>query len=157
MRRKDREVQDFEQIIEIIETCDTIRLGLSDGDYPYIVPMNFGYEIIDGQIYFYIHGAQSGRKIDLIKRNQVCSFEMDCSHLIELLPERGSVTMRYKCLMGKAKIDLLDGEEKQHGIDVLMNRYEETKNFNYSREAVSHTMTARLAVTEYSGKVNAPY
>ena len=41
MRRKDREVTDFDSIVRIIDKCDVLRLGLADGDYPYIVPVNF--------------------------------------------------------------------------------------------------------------------
>ena len=44
MRRKDREVTELEAVMEIIRQCDVLRLGLADGDYPYIVPMNFGWE-----------------------------------------------------------------------------------------------------------------
>ena len=31
MRRKDREVTDFGRILDVIEACDTLRLGLADG------------------------------------------------------------------------------------------------------------------------------
>lgn len=155
MRRKDREVIDFEKIKEIISECDVIRLGLREGSYPYIVPMNFGYEIIDEQIYFYIHGAVEGHKIDLMKINKVCSFEMDCGHKLELMYEHKNVTMRYKSLMGKADIEFLDGDDKYRALDILMNKSEKTKDFEYNRSMAENTMTARLRVTEYSAKINA--
>lgn len=154
MRRKDREVKDFEKIVEIINECSVIRLGLQDGDYPYIVPLNFGYKIQDNQIYFYVHGALKGRKIDLMKRNRVCSFEMDCSHKLELIYQSKDVTMRYKCLMGKAEIEFLDGEERKEAIDIIMDKFDETREFEYNHESVKHTMTAKLIVIEYSGKIN---
>ena len=50
MRRKDREVKEFDKIIKIIDKCEIIRLGLADGDYPYIVPVNFSYTV-DGVTY----------------------------------------------------------------------------------------------------------
>ena len=37
MRRKDREVTDFDEIVKIIDECEVLRLGLVDGDYPYIM------------------------------------------------------------------------------------------------------------------------
>ena len=61
MRRKDREVTELETVKEIIRQCDVLRLGLADGDYPYIVPMNFGWEEKEGRLYFYLHGAQAMR------------------------------------------------------------------------------------------------
>lgn len=50
MRRKDREVTELEAVKEIIRQCDVLRLGLADGDYPYIVPMNFGWEEKEGRL-----------------------------------------------------------------------------------------------------------
>ena len=54
MRRKDREVTDFNKIIEVVDTCDCFRLGLIDEDnLPYIVPLNFGYEVDGGKLFLY--------------------------------------------------------------------------------------------------------
>lgn len=154
MRRKDREVNDFNVIKEIIAECEVIRIGLADGDYPYIVPLNFGYEIDGEQIYFYIHGAMVGRKYELMKERGVCSFEMDCAHVLDLVHEDKDVTMRYKSLMGKADIEYLEGEEKQKAIDVLMGRDERTRDFEYNKDVVARTLIAKLTVTEYTGKIN---
>lgn len=156
MRRKDREVKDFEKIKEIITESDTIRLGFNDGDFPYIVPLSFGYEFDEEQIYFYVHGALEGKKVDLMKSLGKCSFEMDCGHQLELLPQYRDVTMRYKSLMGKAEVKLLEDEEKVHAINALMVRDDRTKDFDFNRNAIAHTMVARLKVIEYSGKINAP-
>lgn len=42
MRNKLNEVKEF----DIISRCDTIRIAMFDELYPYIVPVNFGEEII---------------------------------------------------------------------------------------------------------------
>ena len=47
MRRSDREVTKFSDIIAIIEKCDVCRLALNDEDYPYILPLNFGINITE--------------------------------------------------------------------------------------------------------------
>ena len=44
MRRKDREITDFDEIMNIINKCDTCRLALFDKEFPYIVPLNFGVD-----------------------------------------------------------------------------------------------------------------
>ena len=62
MRRKDREVTDFKTILAIIDECDIIRIGLADGDFPYIVPLNFAYAVHGNQIDFFVHGDMAGRK-----------------------------------------------------------------------------------------------
>ncbi len=86
MRRTDREVTDFDKIMEIVDECDILRLGLSDGNYPYIVPVNFAYKLANDKLFFYIHGAKAGRKYELLQQNPVCSFEMDIPIRMELLP-----------------------------------------------------------------------
>ena len=77
MRRKDREVTDFNTIVGIIDECEIIRIGLSDGDFPYIVPVNFAYTVEGSEICFYIHGAMAGKKYDMLTKKPYCSFEMD--------------------------------------------------------------------------------
>ena len=155
MRRKDREVTDFNTILAIINECDIIRIGLADGDFPYIVPLNFAYTVEAKQINFYVHGAMAGRKYELMKKNGKCSFEMDIPIELDCIIEKQDVTMRYKSVMGMAAITFLDGEEKQKAIDaIIMNRYAETRNFEYNRAAVSRTAVAKLTVIALTAKVN---
>ena len=53
MRRKDREVKELSEITRIIDSSDCCRLGLVDKGKAYIVPMNFGYEVIGVEIVLY--------------------------------------------------------------------------------------------------------
>ena len=155
MRRKDREVTDFDAIVGIIEQCDILRIGLADGEYPYIVPLNFAYTVSGTHIDLYVHGAKAGRKYELMRKNGRCSFEMDIPLRMECITDKKDVTMRYKCVMGTADITFLEGEEKQSAIDgILMARYEQTRDFDYNRSIVAATAVARLSVTSITAKVN---
>lgn len=157
MRRKDREVTDFDAMLSIVEACDIVRIGLADGAFPYVVPLNFAYAVKDGRLSLYVHGAPAGRKYELMRKNGVCSFEMDVPVRIECLPETGSVTMRYRCVMGTARIAFLEGEEKQRVIDeILLARWEQTRGFSYNRASVKGTAVARLDVLTWSAKANPP-
>ena len=62
MRRSDREIKDFDEIIEVINKCDVCRLAINDGDYPYIVPMNFGLNIEDGKVVLYFSLRKRGKE-----------------------------------------------------------------------------------------------
>lgn len=155
MRRKDREVTDFDAILGIIDECEIIRLGLADGDFPYIVPVNFAYTAEGKELSFYIHGAMAGKKYEMLMKNPYCSFEMDIPLEMDCIVEDGDVTMRYKSVMGKCKAEFLEGEEKQRAIDnIIMARHEETKSFDYNRDVVPRTAVIKLSVTEISAKVN---
>ena len=73
MRRKDREVTNIIEILQIIEKEKVLHLALFDADYPYIVPLHYGYEYTEGILIFYMHCAKEGHKLDLIRRNpNVC-------------------------------------------------------------------------------------
>ena len=155
MRRKDREVTDFNKMMEFVAKCEIIHLGLADGDYPYVVPLNFGYEVKDQQLYLYVHGAMSGRKYELMKKNQKCSFEMSIPLKLDFIEDTKDVTMRYQSVMGKASIELLENEEKLIACDqFMMGSREATKDFDYNRKSLDHTMVAKLTVIEWSAKEN---
>ena len=157
MRRKDREVSDFKEIVRIIDECEILRLGLADGDCPYIVPVNFAYTVEGTQICLYIHGAKAGRKYELLRRNPLCSFEMDLPLGIECIAAAGDATERYKCVMGTAAVEFLEGEEKQAAIDrIIMARNEKTRDFAYDQRVVPQTAIARLRVTSITAKANLP-
>jgi len=71
---KDELLQDgLKEMEEILKRADVGRIALTDGSLPYIVPLNFIYD--KGKIAF--HCALEGRKLDLIKKEKSCCFEVD--------------------------------------------------------------------------------
>ena len=44
MRRKDREITDIDKIETIIASARYMHLGMFDGEFPYIVPLHYGYQ-----------------------------------------------------------------------------------------------------------------
>ena len=90
----------------------------------------------------------AGRKYEMLKKNPVCSFEMDLNRGLKCIPEKGDVTTKYASVMGKAKAEFLEGEEKQRAVDeILMARSELTRDFPYHKTMVPHTAVIRLVVT----------
>ena len=47
MTRREREVTDINDILQIINETKILHLGLSDEGWPYVVPMNYGYEYVE--------------------------------------------------------------------------------------------------------------
>ena len=58
MRRKDREIKEISEVLDIVGRAKVLRMGLVDEEYPYIVPLHYGYEYKDGVLIFYAHGAR---------------------------------------------------------------------------------------------------
>ena len=83
MRRKDREVTNIIEILQIIEKAKVLHLALFDADYPYIVPLHYGYEYTEGILIFYMHCAKEGHKLDLIRSNPNVCIEVECD--VELI------------------------------------------------------------------------
>lgn len=45
-------------MIDILDHTDVIYLAMNNGYFPYIIPVNFGYELTsNNQLIFYIHGV----------------------------------------------------------------------------------------------------
>jgi nitroimidazol reductase NimA-like FMN-containing flavoprotein (pyridoxamine 5'-phosphate oxidase superfamily) len=78
MRRKDKEIADINEKMSIIEECKFCRLGLSENNYPYVIPINYGYTYENETLTLYFHGAIEGKKIDIIQKNNNACFEIDC-------------------------------------------------------------------------------
>ena len=152
MRRKDREVNDFDAIVAIIKKCDVCRIALNDEDYPYIVPLNFGMEVVDQQVVFYFHGALEGKKLDLIKKNNRAAFEMDCDHNFILYEERMSCTMGYESVIGRGTIEILPDEKKYEALRILMGQYH-AEDFAFSKDMMKVTTVMKMNVSEMTGKI----
>ena len=157
MRRKDREITDFNKLVEIIDHCEVLRLGLIDGEFPYIVPVNFSYEadISNCEICFYIHGAMAGRKYDLLKKNSKCSFEMDNLLKIEYLYDCHDITTRYESVMGTAKVEEIADCNKEIVMqEKVLSRWEKAKTFPWNRESLKRCAIFKIVVKTISGKMN---
>ncbi len=74
LRRKDRELTDINEITQILDTCKTACISMVDNGVPYVVPMSYGYELVDNQLILYFHCAKEGRKIDVLHSNDLVCF-----------------------------------------------------------------------------------
>ncbi|MDE6505744.1 MAG: pyridoxamine 5'-phosphate oxidase family protein, partial [Eubacterium sp.] len=118
MNRKDREVTDFNEIISIIDSCDTLRLGINNGEYPYVVPLSFGYEVQDNKIIFYTHCAKRGLKLDLIAENPMVCVETDAMN--GYVETARGVTTNYRSFIGFGTAEIADYDDTVKGLDLLL-------------------------------------
>ena len=150
MRRKDREVTAPSEIVEILRRCDVLRLAINTGAAPYLIPFNFGMEP-DGMT-FYIHGATTGTKYDLLAKDDRVGFELDCAHELVLEEDSHECTMNYESVMGWGIVDELTEEgEKRHALDRIMAQYH-AEEFPYNAAPIPRTRILRLRVQERTAK-----
>ena len=151
MRRKDREITDFNEIIDIIKKCDVCRIALNDDEYPYVVPLNFGLDVQGNQVFFYFHAAMEGKKLDLIAKDNRATFEMDCDHNFILYEERMSCTMGYESVIGHGTIEIVADEDKYESLKILMRQYH-AEDFKFNTDMMKVTTVLKMTVTDMLGK-----
>jgi nitroimidazol reductase NimA-like FMN-containing flavoprotein (pyridoxamine 5'-phosphate oxidase superfamily) len=152
IRRKDKKVSEMSEILKIMSKCDVCSLALFDKEYPYIIPLNFGYSHIDGVLAIYFHGANEGKKIDLIEDNSNAAFEMYSSCKVISGDKPCNFTTEYESLCGNGKIEILNGEEKIQGLNCIMNNYIENFDYEFSNSEIESVKVLKLNLNEITGK-----
>jgi len=150
MRRKDRKINNKKIITEILSKSIICRIGLYDEDYPYIVPLNYGYN--DNTLYF--HCAKSGKKLDLIRRNNKVCFEIEQPYEIISSDISCEWTSKYRSIIGFGTIYIItDNIEKRKGIDIIMFQHGEREN-QYTNNAIDNVSVLKLVIESLEGKQN---
>lgn len=149
MRRHDREISDFSEIRELVDRCDTLRLGFCDGDTPYVVPLSFGFETADGAFVFYVHGARDGRRHELAKTAKSVCVELDVCH--RFFESTGGLTADYESFIGNGKIETVMGEEAVKGL-TLICRHCGFDTMPCNRKVVDVTRVEKITVTDFTAK-----
>ena len=152
MRRKEREIKDLQEIEDIIEKADVCRIALSDKDVPYIVTMNFGFRKGANPCLFF-HCAKEGKKIEMIKRNNLSCFQFDIDHLLIKTDIRCNCGMQYRSVIGTGKITFVtEREQKIEALGYLMLHYVGGHSHRFEEKNLEGTTVLRLDIDEISGK-----
>ncbi|MCR5729870.1 MAG: pyridoxamine 5'-phosphate oxidase family protein [Ruminococcus sp.] len=153
MRRKDREITRIEDILSIVDRAKVLRLGLFDDNFPYIVPLHFGYEYAEGKLIFYMHSAKEGHKLDLIRRNQNVCIELDCdTELISGGDIPCSYSSSFSSLIGRGLAEIVDDEqEKVRGLYQLMKN-QTGREFEITPQMASAVAVIKVVVCDFSAK-----
>ena len=148
MRRKEKEITEASAIEAIIKKSLVCRLALSDGNFPYIVPLCFGYR--DKVLYF--HGSLKGKKIDIIRKNQNICFEFDINTEIVKAEDACHWSMKYKSVIGFGKAVLLeDLDEKRKALNIIMSQYS-NRTFQFDDATLKGTVVIKIEIESMTGK-----
>jgi len=151
MRRKDREVHDREEILAILQKADVCRLAMSDNNIPYIVTLNFGLKVGGDSLYF--HCASVGKKLDILRKNNLVCFQADIEHEFFLHTIACGCSMKYKSVVGMGRIHFVrEVSEKIEGLRAITKHYTDMKSSGFINELVEKTTVLRLDIEEITGK-----
>ena len=151
MRRKDKEITEKVIIEEIFRQNDVGRLGLVNGDEPYIVPMNFAY--ISDTIY--LHSHQDGTKMNLIKKKPRVCFEIDDGEIVTG-ENPCDFTWMYKSAIAYGTAHIIEDEkERLKALKIISDKYSFGKGQLITpglMEKFKHLMLVEIKIDKMTGK-----
>lgn len=148
MRRKEKQITDPDQIDAIIKQANVCRLGLSDNGQPYVVPLHFGYD----DPFLYFHGADTGRKLDILAVNTRVCFEID--ELIKLNKHASACNWgtSYISIIGEGAARILvDPEEKIKGLNLIMAQYS-SRTHEFDPQDLAKTAVIEVKIIKMTAK-----
>ena len=152
MTKRERQVTDPAQIRHILDTARVLHLGLAVDNEPYVVPLNYGYVMEGEKLVLYLHSAQRGKKLDMLRANPNVFFEMDCDRVPFESKLPCQYGMVYSSIMGRGVAHIVeDVEEKKCAMSILM-KTQTGKDFTFVDRLVSMVAVVRVDVSEYTAK-----
>ena len=120
MRLHDRQIYDPQIIEDIIQRSQVCRLGMTDGDQPYVVPLCFGYK----DKVLYVHCAPQGYKLDILHRNNKVCVEFDIDQHLISGEKACQWSMNYRSVIAFGRAFIVKKTVmKRAALDIIMNHY----------------------------------
>ncbi len=153
MRREDREIKEVNDILNIVGKAQIIHLGICDGEYPYVVPLHYGYEYSDDQLIFYVHSAKEGHKLDLLKHNPHVCLVLECDvDLISGGDVACAYSSEYSSVIARGTAELLEEpSEKIKGLKAIMMN-QTHREFEIDERMASSVEVIRITCEAFTAK-----
>jgi len=152
MRRKDKEITDKKMMLDIISRAQVCYLGMSKGNMPYVIPINFGY--YEDTIYF--HCALEGEKIDVLQENPHVCMVFNVDNKLSNDIAQDDWTMHYKSVIAYGKIEfIMDITQRQDAINIMFHHYG-GKDYPLPEPVLAKTMFIKVKMEKMTGKQNIP-
>jgi len=152
MRRAEREITDRAKLVEILRANSYAVLSMCRDDEPYIVTLNYGYDVAKEALYF--HCALEGQKLDFILCNPlVCGTVIEDGGYIQ-----GECAWAYRTVVFRGQMHVVEGlDEKKHAMDVMLDHYEDSPDLVRQKQLREDKVYDRLGILrldiqEISGK-----
>jgi nitroimidazol reductase NimA-like FMN-containing flavoprotein (pyridoxamine 5'-phosphate oxidase superfamily) len=148
---KNRQLTFKPELESIIKKCEFCSLSMVDQESkPYVLHMNFGYE----EDYIYFHAAQTGKKIDILKKNPNVCIAFSSDHELRYVNEEVACSwgMKYRSVLVYGKVEFIEGhDEKVRGLEIIMANYSDEK-FSFNKPAVIEVNVFRVKAERVEGR-----
>jgi len=120
IRMKKRTCTDKDQINNFLSEAQTAFLGLVDDNIPYVIPLNYVYK--DGN--FYVHGANTGRKINIINHNANACMTICENYGTIADPIPANIDTAYMSVIANGFIEMVtDLDEATAAMQAMLDKY----------------------------------
>ncbi|MBP3657044.1 MAG: pyridoxamine 5'-phosphate oxidase family protein [Clostridia bacterium] len=151
MRRKDREVTGEAALTDILARGGVASIAFG-GDTPYVIPMNYGFEVKGGRFTLYLHGAKEGEKIRRIRADARAAFTVYTGNHIYGGDAACMYSTSFDSVCGSGLLRIAEGGEKLHGLQRIMAHYAPGKELPFAPEMVDAVCVMALDVQAITGK-----
>lgn len=143
-------IEKREEIEKLIKSCKVCYVAMSDGDVPYVLPMNFALD--DNAVI--LHSAQSGRMWETIQKNPKVCINWTMGEDLAWQDER--VGCSYRMISSSALVEgtvefVDDFSEKERCMHLLMAHYSE-REFKFNAPAIKNVGVIKVHIDKLSAK-----
>jgi nitroimidazol reductase NimA-like FMN-containing flavoprotein (pyridoxamine 5'-phosphate oxidase superfamily) len=117
---------------------------------PYVLPFNFGYD----QNSIYLHSAQQGKKIDILKNNNKVCVAFSTDHVLRWVNEDVACSwgMKYRSVLAYGKVEFIeDFNKKEDALKIIMKNYSD-QEFSFNKPAVEDVRVYRVVIDKLEGR-----
>jgi nitroimidazol reductase NimA-like FMN-containing flavoprotein (pyridoxamine 5'-phosphate oxidase superfamily) len=149
MRRAEKEITNRREIDSILSKAIVCRISITDHETPYIVPMNFGYK----DDILYLHSAPEGKKIQLLKRNPLVCFEVECDLEIINTGIPCKWSMNYTSVIGYGKASFItDDEQKRKALHIIIGHYSPGSSYIFPEKNLNEVTVIKIEINDMNAK-----
>jgi nitroimidazol reductase NimA-like FMN-containing flavoprotein (pyridoxamine 5'-phosphate oxidase superfamily) len=149
MRKQNQEITDRKTLEEILSKEQICRIAMNDDGKPYLLPLNYGYR--NGCLY--IHSAPRGRKIGILRKHPMISFEVEQGTRIIPGGKACNWTTLYRSVIGEGTVEIItDGEGKRKGLEVIMAQHGAPGSTEFESRELEKMVILKITITSMTGK-----
>jgi nitroimidazol reductase NimA-like FMN-containing flavoprotein (pyridoxamine 5'-phosphate oxidase superfamily) len=146
-----REISDKKELVDVIQRAQYCHLAMVDLEgKPYVLPMNFGFR----EDVIYLHGAQHGKKIDILKQHPEVCINFTTDHHLRYQNEQVacSWSMKYRSVLcyGQAEF-IMKPEEKIEAFHIIMAQYAKGE-FKFNPPSIREVNVWKVNVVKFEGR-----
>lgn len=163
MRVPIQEITDKAAIRDFLASNRYLYISIMDGEYPYIVPLNFGFTMDEaGVLTLYFHASIGGRFYEVVHKNLLQNNSRVAFAVAQteglIAPENACYwDIVYKSVVGDGSIEILTANDlKVKALSILMDCFRAKPGYEFDPQMVMRTTVYKVTARDYHMKKSKP-